>query len=74
MSREMSNAARQSYIKSLQKELNSINKRISDLENKMAVSEDYNEIAAYGFQLDELVSRRSETLYKMKKGVAVYEQ
>ena len=63
----MNNAERQSYIKSLQKDLNDINKRISELENKMASSEDYDEIAACGFRLDDLVSRRSDIVYRIRK-------
>ena len=68
----MTNAERNSYIKSLQKDLNNINKRIAEAQNKSDTAESDEDFAYWDFREDELIRQRSEIQYKMRKGELKY--
>ena len=63
----MTNAERQSYIKSLQKDLNNINKRIEEAQNKRDTADTDEDFAYWDFREDELIRRRSEIQYRIRK-------
>lgn len=63
----MTNAERNSYIKSLQKDLNNINKRITEAQNKRDTAESDEDFAYWDFREDELIRQRSELQYKIRK-------
>lgn len=63
----MTNAERQSYIKSLLKDLNNINKRIEEAEQKRETADNDSDFYYWAYREDELIQQRSDILYKMRK-------
>lgn len=63
----MTKAERNSYIKSLQKDLNNLNKRIAEAQNKRDTAETDEDFAYWDFREDELIRQRSELQYRIRK-------
>ncbi len=63
----MTNAERQSKMKSYQKDLNRINKRITEAENNRDTADNDSDFYFWAYRTDELIQQRSDILYKMRK-------